>query len=531
MAKPIPLRARLSYSFDNFMSKGLWAKIGLLALVTIVFILLMGIVASIAYGDAGQMAPWVWWKTVMTSLGKSTPGQDDGSPVFVALMLIAMIYGMFFTSILIGFISGAIREKVNNLAKGGGAVAEDGHIIILGFNEETFVLLEELIEASRNQRRPQTVVVLAETPKERMDDEIHARFGSTSNHPKLRIVTRTGSTCDLASLERCSIGSCRSIIVSGTDDFESTKSIMACTYQLNSEDVPPETYAVAEIHEEGNVDAASIAGRDGREGDRLELLPLQEILARIIVHTSRQPGLSKVYIELFNFVGNEFYTIQDDPAIRELIGLDIRRINLRLKDAVTVGVHDPQRGVILGDPNQVVLEEGCSLIVIARDDDALQLLPEALQPADCASNERHEPETLRCLVLGGQPILNDMAIEYARYLQPGSSVLAVAEEGSRCRGLGRRAGNILGKASISFEMRTVPEFDKETLFAVLDEFKPHSVVLLDDHSGASPQNEDARTISLLLYLRDYRESSGREFGITSEMRLGKNREIASATSP
>ncbi|MBQ6585201.1 MAG: hypothetical protein IJH83_00150, partial [Coriobacteriales bacterium] len=86
-------------------------------------------------------------------------------------------------------------------------------------------------------------------------------------------------------------------------------------------------------------------------------------------------------------------------------------------------------------------------------------------------------------------------------------------------------------ASISFEMRTVPELDKETLFAILDEFKPHSVVLLDNHSGASPQNEDARTISLLLYLRDYRESSGREFGITSEMRLGKNREIASATSP
>ena len=529
MAKQAPLKTRLSYWFDNFMSRGLWAKIGFLALVTIVFILIMGIIAAIAYGDGEQMLPWVWWKTVMTSLGKNTPGQNDGPVVYIALMIIAMIYGMFFSSMLIGFIAGSIRDKVNSLAKGTGNVVESNHIIILGFNETTYVLLGELIEANRNMPKAQVVVVLDETSKEDMDDAIAARFGKQSDHPKTRIVCRKGSIYDLASLERCSIATCRSIIVGASSDFETIKAIMACAYLLNSGEASPEAFAVAVIHEEDSVAAAEIAGHDGREGDRLELLPLQEILARIIVHTSRQPGLSRVFDELFNFKGNEVYTIDAANVPAELRGITLRDINLQLKDSIAIGVLDAERGIILANPNEVVLEKGQALIVVAEDDHGIHLTPQPIVPQDLAVNRNSPLATMRCLVFGGQPILNDMLIEYARYLQPGSTVTVVTEEAHLRRPIRRATQEALDATSVTLCMKNVDELSRDEVFAVLDEVRPDSVVVLSNHASSTPDAEDAKTIALLLYLRDYRDLRGATFGITSEMCLGKNREIAANT--
>ena len=511
------------------MSRGLWAKIGFLALATVVFIVIIGIIASIAYGDIEQMAPWVWWKTIMTSLGKGTPGQNDGPPLFVAIMLVAMVYGMFLSSILIGFISGSIRDKVNSLMKGTGSVIESGHTLILGFNEAAFVLLEELIEANRNCSSKQTVVVLGDSSKEQMDDAFITRFGRQRQHPKTRIISRTGSPYDLASLRRCAIESCRSVIINGADDFETTKTIMACTHLLNTEALSSEAFSVAVIYEGSNIDAARIAGCDGRAGDRLELLSLVEVLAKIIVHTSRQPGLSQAYVELFNFAGNEFYVVADDPAFAGLHGLTVAQINLLLKEGIAVGVLDPENGVMLQDPTATVFEPGQSLIVVEQDDEPLRVLGQAAEPLSLEAPDEHLPVPVRCLVIGNQPILRNVLIEYGRYLPAGSQISVLVEKDSEDV-LDSRIAAVLEKRQISVDVVEKRLLNRSAVFAVLDASDPDCVVVLNDHCSPDAFAEDEKTIALLLYLRDYRNINGKSFSITSEMLLGTNMEIASATS-
>ena len=528
MKTPVPLKARLSYWFDNLMGRGLWTKIGVLAIVTVIFILIMGIIATFAYGDVSQMAPWVWWKTVMTSLGKSTPGSNDGPPIFIALMIVSMIYGMFLSSILIGFISGSIRTKVDELMKGTGMVIEEDHTIILGFNDSTFVLIGELIEANRNQRAPQTVVVLGEEEKSTMDDEILARFGKPKTHPKTRIISRSGSIYDLANLERCAIANCKAVIINGSDDFETIKAIMACTHLLNSGSYDSKSFSVAIILEQRNADAARIAGRDNLDGDRLELLPLQEILAKIIVHTSRQPGLSQAYIELFNFTGNEFYVVASDKAFDDFYGHSIAQINLMLKDSIAIGTLDPDKGIMLLKPAENIFERGQSLILVEQDDDSLHVSNEPAIPDEHILLTREPVAPINSLIIGTYPILRDVLLEYGRYLPEGSTITVLMEHDDDFE-LNERVVNALDARGISVSLSEQRRLNRTTIFSVLDEVNPDCVVVLSDHCAENPMEEDKQTITLLLYLRDYRAQKDARFSITSEMLLGTNREIASIT--
>jgi hypothetical protein len=59
---------------------------------------------------------------------------------------------------------------------------------------------------------------------------------------------------------------------------------------------------MAEIREEKNIEVAKMVGKD-----EVELILTADIIAGIMVQTSRQSGLSVVYNELMDFDGAEIY--------------------------------------------------------------------------------------------------------------------------------------------------------------------------------------------------------------------------------
>ena len=112
MKKP-NLKQKLSYWFDNLMSKGTLSLIFVLAVITILVVFITGIVVSISDPEANGNIFQAAWMSLMHALDAGTIAGDDTSNIlFIVMMSIVTICGLFITSMLIGVISTGLESKM-----------------------------------------------------------------------------------------------------------------------------------------------------------------------------------------------------------------------------------------------------------------------------------------------------------------------------------------------------------------------------------------------------------------------------------
>ena len=164
------LRQRISYWFDCMMSKGPIAMSVLLLTITIAIICVIGVVAYLISDDGGFL--YQLWSSLMYTLD---PGNLSDAPkgniFYLLLMFVATLCGLLMTSILIGVITTGVDSKLDQLRKGNSIVQENNHTTIIGFDENIYAILRELIEANENHQRA-CIVVLGEQAKDEMEDAI-----------------------------------------------------------------------------------------------------------------------------------------------------------------------------------------------------------------------------------------------------------------------------------------------------------------------------------------------------------------------
>lgn len=521
----------MQFRFDRIMSKGVASKIGLLIVITLIFIIIMGILAAIILGDLHGLLPWTSWKTLMYTLDPGNLDGAEGRHLYIAMMLVATLYGLFFTAVLIGLINDAISQKMDSLARAKGAVIAEGHTVILGFNESTFVILYELIEANLNQKEKQAVVIMDDVDPIEMREQVNAFVKQNKHSKNTRIYCRNGSIYDREDLEKCSVLTSRSIIINTQNDFDTTKAILACTSILNEHPEDSDSYTVAVVYDAKNEDAAQIAGCDGRENDRLVMLPLQKTLARIAVHTSRQPGISKVFTEVFSYDDNEFYILDKDDCFDRLYGKTITQINLMLKAAIAIGVYNEQNGIVIDDPEKVTFEKGDKLILLQDDDDPLVTEETEFSPQSFEGITMKPAEKCKCLVIRARPITNDVLIEQPNYFSPGSSVILAGEKQNIDEYLSPDVRKVFEDTNIDFVVREVENLHtKKCIDELMQQYLPDYVLIL---SGAvtvdEMEAEDEETIKILLYLREFQRVTGHKFFVTSQLNSVKNQKLANVT--
>lgn len=529
MKKKYSLKQRIRYMFDNIMNRGMMAEILLLFIITIIFILLMGIIVAVVTGTSVSLVPWGMWMTLLHTLDPGTVSGTEGTVLFIALMVIATFYGLLFTAILIGLINDGISEKMKSLAKGRGPVLEKGHTLILGFNDATMTLLQELIQANQNQKTIQPVVIMDDLDASEMEEQIRLQLGESGGFGKTAIICRRGLIYDIHDLERCAIRDTRSVIINAENDFNTIKTILASTYILDHSEEKSDSYAVAVVFNDENEAAAEVAGNYDNEETRLVRLMLQKTLARIMVHTSRQSGLSVVFTEIFNFAGMEFYLLDKDPAFSKLTGKTIRKINHFLKTAIAVGVYRDRKDVLIGPPDKVEFQEGDKLLVLEEDDDPLVVEEHEQGGLVEPVLELPGSETYRVLIIGIFPIINNILHEYANYLQAGSIIYVVNSEKGASECIREDIMNSVKEAECTLKVEEgIDIFDLTKMNNLLKQTEPDSVLLLLDHDK-DPEEEDEKVMKLLLYLRHYREKAEHKFNITSEINLARDQKLANAT--
>lgn len=451
---------------------------------------------------------------------------------YLYFILYIVCSALIVLNVVVGIIVDAIQTSAqaerDEAARGIAPINAKNHVLVLGFNPTTLAILGELIEANRNQKTEQIVVVLDDADKIEMQNKIDEQYGAALAMVNTDIHCRTGSVYDTNALERCAIGASKSVIINAASDYDAIRAIMACTHCMLEAGEACTSFSIATVQDERNAAAAKVAGRDDVSNDYLELISMQSVIARIMVNASRQPGLSAVFTELFNFAENEFYIIPEDPCYQGLYGKTIAEINLFLKSAIAIGVMREGRSIV-DNPNNIWFCEGDALILVEEDDDALSVLGQAAHVQDVGLQSGAAGQSMRALVLGNYPILQNVLAEFANYLLPGSEIMLADENLDVSSRRFAEAAALLADRGISFSARNVDINDQKALDDLLADFKPHGVLVLGDVNSQIPDEEDQRIIELILYLRMYRETSKCGFSIASQINSEGNRELIDVT--
>ncbi len=501
---------RLRYWFDNVMSQGTKSLLIMLGIITAVVAVIGGLLSVAMGGADGSGSESVGssiWFTLMHALNTGVLAKEEGTVPYLIVMTIVTLVGIFITSFLIGTISNAIKEKVTDLQRGHSTVIEEGHVIIVGFDENAISILEELSLANANQDDA-AVVVLAKQDKTEVEDEIRERLPDLRG---LRVICRSGRPDSPKSLKTCSVDTCKSIIVNLPDDFMTVKTILA-SESLLSDVGNDDAFVTAVIRDRDVLHPASIAG-----GDRAEILNFQKTIARLMIQSARNPGMSDVLTELLSFRGNEIYV----EHVEGCAGMNLNEVNLRLPSSTAIGVVRDGQHIINMPPSQTI-QEGDDLIYIAHDDESTKLGAPAEPDPSCFQVEADAPEEPhRLLVLGYSDMLKQLLVEEDAHAPAGSRAIIAAEAGKVDEDGLPDAAEL---KNIDVEVRECRIHKRRVLERLVAE-KPTSILLMADPE-LDDEESDARTIMLQLQLNDIADEIGADVPLIVEMNSTRNQQLS-----
>ncbi|MFC5827108.1 CASTOR/POLLUX-related putative ion channel [Nonomuraea insulae] len=505
------LRDRLRYWFDRTMDRGTPALIGWLGLCSALMIAVVTLLV-VLLTNAEENGGWagVAWMGLLRTLDPGTMGGDKGSALFLGLMLIVTIGGIFIVSALIGVLTTGLEKQIDKLRKGRSRLIERGHTIVLGWSDHAFTVISELVKANQSERRS-CVVVLADQDKVDMEEQIRARIPETG---KTRIICRSGNPLNRADLELVSPDTAKSIIVLPRAGADADIDVMKTLLLLNNRAWRPRRpHVVAAVQDSENLAAAKLAG-----GASALVIDADDIAVRLVVQSHRQSGLSTVCTDLLDFAGNELYLRTEPSLSGATFGEALHTYEL----GVPIGLRTSDGHSLVNPDMRTPIGQDDQVIVLAEDD--LLIRPTAKRPpileeaVVAACDRTAEPD--RTLLIGWNARGSKIIDLLDRLVEPGSVVDIAAPQ--------RPDEAIKPKrVNLSVHHKTCQPTSRPSLEQLDLGGYQHIVVLAGD--DVEPGHADDRTLVTLLHLRDIEERLGDPFSIVTEMNDDQNREVAQVT--
>jgi hypothetical protein len=287
---------------------------------------------------------------------------------------------------------------------------------------------------------------------------------------------------------------------------------------------------VAEITKSENVEVAEIAGKR-----RIPIVCSSEVIGKMLVQTSRQPGLAMVYREIFSGSGSQIH-IQGFP---ECAGRHFDEIVHGFETAIPLGVSkarrepDGQMAFVprLNPRGDYRIAEDEWIILLARDRQNRfhpHLGNGESSPQDPLVEQ--PPQLENILILGWNRSVYNMLVEYDKYVPLGGRVQVVANYPEET------VGSLLAERlprpfqNIRFSYRQKNYVNRSVLEELLAEPRSCTVVLADDSVGES--DADARVIMTLVLLSEIRTASAAACpgNVVAEVTNAQNRELLDATT-
>lgn len=495
------LREKVHYQIDNYLAKGSSALFLSLLIAFLIAFAVIAVLRLLFYWvspdtDAGLFDQL--WKVYLQLTAPGNMNQDSHSPHhFKVPAILAGLTGVVIFSTLIATLTTALNQAIRRLKRGHSRVLESGHTLILGWTHRVPEILRELVEANESEDNP-CVVILSEKDKEWMDDYLRAHFKDRSN---LRIVTRSGTPASPDSLLHVSVQSAKSVIVLANCDENSDHETQlrsdarGIKTMLALESAAPEAEfpIVIELYHPRNRDVV----KNVTPG-RVFMVDAEEILAKVMVQTSRTSGLSVVYSELLSFEGCEMYFYNANWN-----GITFGKCQFHFPDGVPIGIRTPDGSVTIRPPLDRVLAPKDEVLIIAEDDSTIEFRKDPVaQPNQRTLNHRRLiPKKERMLLLGWSPKAHIIVSEYAEYVAEGSGVTIALHEPST-QIVKETADVTEENETLNIEVVHSNPFDINEI-KKLKPFEFDDIMILPQKLGPEKNAEsiDTETIVLLLLLR------------------------------
>ncbi len=517
---PISLKNKLQYRFDTFMARGSTSSfIALLVLFIAIFLFVAGLRGVLYWisPELGQQYENLDFigNVYITFLQLTDPGnmaQDIMSSAWYKLFaVIAGVAGIIILSALIAVITTGMDQKLEELKRGRSKVIEEGHTLIIGWDEQRIIeILRELVWANESEDDA-CVVILADKDKQEIDDVLRLRMPDTKT---TRVVTRSGKGTILVNLDMVSIEAAKSVIIlsSCTDtDGENSKTasdalviqtVLAVTTKSTLKD---DYVVVAEVY--------NGAYRDIIEQtfpDYVVTLDSRNMLAKLLVQTSRSVGLSIVYSEILSFDGCEMYFYEADWK-----GERFGSLAYHFPDGVPIGVRHANDELVINPPSDYKMLDDDEILIVAEDDSTINYLPDPIiDPDDFSSlGIRLQQGAERDLIIGLSDKTETIIREFSDYVTNGSKIdIAIHkptdEERRMIDQLDQEVENIeIGVIDIN-------PLDRSDLLGMDPGGYGNIILLASARNGRDPQQIDSENIVTLLLLRSIFQETGLSDGDT-----------------
>ena len=503
MKKPT-FRERFAYWFDAKMSASSLGLIKFLAAASLCIVFVVSLLIVVFGFDDGSGFPAVFWNSLATIINAWMPYSEDGGPGYLILTAAAALIGLLFTSVLIGIIAAAVEERVNSLRRGTSRVLEEGHIVILGFYPGEYTLIRQLVLASGDA--PSCIVVADDVEQEEMQESIYENIDVPRN---VRIICRTVDVFDAVSLERCSVSSCKTVVVSPTDDYRTAKILLAVASNL--EKSANQTARVCAMVSCGDHSFPPTFA----ERFNITMLQSGETIARIIAHSCTQPGLSDTFWEMFKFEGDELYA----SCIPGASGNSFEDILLGTDGGVPVGI---LRGgkTFLNPPSDMTVQQSDRILFFAESPEDIRFKrsrAETLLRQTDGGLCRESVGTIS--ILGGNETITTVLRELPDHL----SKVILAGGAMNYKDETMQISDERGDFAVSFFNEDI---SRKSALTELAGRSAH-IIILSDHDKAD-DDADMESILLIMNLRDIRARHSLSFNITAEMRREYNQRLAVA---
>jgi len=519
-------RKRLKYEFDNFVAAGTLALVGWLAVLTCILVLLAGVLlvaTGASPADQPLSVPEAVWASLMRALDPGTMGADRGW-TFRGIMLGVTLGGILLVSTLIGVLSSGISLRYEKLQHGRTWVIERDHVVILGWSEVVFAVVQQLAEAAKTRRKPMRVIILSEEDPLAVREEIAAKVRLPR---RIRLLCRKGAPTSLRDLELVSVHAANSVIVvapeqDGSDDhtLRVALAIRRLRQRRPARRTGKDLQIAVELKWNDNLELIRLAASEDPGDKNVHIVKSDQLMSRVIVQSSRQAGLSHVYSELLSFERNELYARRVPGTAGRAFGDMVAAF----EGAIAIGVMRDEEPV-LQPPKDLLLAEKDSLILLMDSAEAV-LRPSARRQTapglGPGSTRRRSQPAEDILILGwnarGPRIIDDLP----SYAPPGSTVQVVYDPDGVADDVARKCGR-----HGEIEVRCQPG-DTRSLGALsaLGVSTRDHVIVLGYTERLSRSEADTRTLVTLLNLRKINAGTTVRPTVVSEMLDVRNRELA-----
>lgn len=422
-------KIRFRYKFDTFMAKGGGSIFIALTAVFVATFLLIGVLRGVLlvlfpevmlqHENLGFLG-----NLYITFLELTDPGnmaQDIySSAAYKVFGVLAGIAGIVMLSALIAFITTAMDQKIYELKRGRSKVIEEGHTLILGWNEQRIIeTLRELVIANESEKAA-CVVILADKDKQEMDDILRLRLPDTAT---TRVVTRSGDVSMLTNLDMVSLESCGSVIIlASCDDTDSAerkassdaKAIQTVLATMGKEIESDEFSVVVEIFNPTHREIVRSSFPD-----HVVTVNTSDILAKLLVQTSRSVGLSVVYNEILSFDGCEMYFYDAEWGDKTF-----GDIAFHFPDGVPLGIRSADGSIFMNPPCDQAMAPTDEVLILADDDSTIEYTdaPVAVPAEHVLPGVRQERRVERELMIGWTFKSAAIIREFADYIIAGSQI-------------------------------------------------------------------------------------------------------------